>query len=159
MHTLTHTHTCWQALIVVIRQMTKAMATTQCHNLVASSNKASVHLRHACSSFAHSVDLKKTAARHAARTRRPTKTSIKTWTGSEHVSSPARRKEHFQPARTCCYFLPRVVGAPALCKADAYRVGIDRAHTGKIPVSSTCCPVCVEDVQTVTWRYPIYQRP
>jgi len=61
-HTHTHTHTCWQALVVVIRQMTKAMTTTQCHNLAASPNKASIHLGHACSSFAHSVNLKKMAA-------------------------------------------------------------------------------------------------
>jgi len=57
----THTHN-WQALVVVIRQMTKVMTTTQCHNLAASSNKASIHLGHACSSFAHLVNLKKMAA-------------------------------------------------------------------------------------------------
>jgi len=160
-HTQTHTqtHTCWQALVVVIRQMTKAMTTTQCHNLVASSNKASTHLGHACSSFAHSVNLKKMAAWRTARTCRPTKKSIKVWTGSEHVSSPAWCKEHFQPARACRHFLSRVLRTPALCKTDAYRVGINRAHTSKIPVSSTRCPVCVEDVQAVTWRYPIYKCP
>lgn len=83
-----YTHTCWQALVVVIRQMTKAMTTTQCHNLVASSNKASVHLGHACSSFAHLVNLKM-AAQRMARTWRSTKESTKRGLAQSNVSSPA----------------------------------------------------------------------
>jgi hypothetical protein len=74
------------------------------------------------------------------------------------ISSPARRKKHFQPARTRCHFLPRVVGTPALSKTYAYGVGVHGPRPGKVPVTSTSCLVGVEDVETVTWRYPIHQK-
>lgn len=74
------------------------------------------------------------------------------------IWSPARRKQHFQPARTCCHFLPWIVGTPALSKTNAYRVGVYGPRARIVPVTRTRRFVGIEDIQTVTWRYPIYQK-